>query len=292
MTVVQSGLAAPDIAASVLVAPDPEAGDPPAPGPTPLTRIAVMSDIHVSPEEGATSPYAWVDHFLGRIISSLPDLILIAGDVFDRRDTSAEALLVGQHFIDTLAEGGRPVVVIGGNHDAETAHASSLKLPESVHWFGTDLASTLILPDYGIAVHGQSVASARDDRDVRPDYPVPVQGLTNIALLHTSISGMKSKRVCHPTTLDALRGDTRYDAWILGHVHERMLLHGSPLIVFPGGPHPRHASGLLGEHTPNTTPADAGFVMLEIGAPRATGFTQGTAGTPWTLGLTRTRSVF
>lgn len=254
------------------------------------TRVAVVSDIHVSAHNAVAhdDPYGWVARFVDGVVRQRPDVVLIAGDVFDRHDPSARALGCVQEMLDVLSDDGRVVAIIGGNHDAEVGLTGSLRLTPRVHWFDADEPSTLVLHQYGLALHGQSVASARDVRNVQPGYPQPVSGLINIAMLHTSITGIKSKRVCHPTTLDALQHDTRYDAWVLGHVHERLLLHASPLIVFSGGPHPRHADKLLGD-AGNEFGSDPGFIMLEVGASRATGFTQTAEGEPWRLQISRTR---
>lgn len=46
------------------------------------------------------------------------DAVLIAGDVYQRSSPQAEAMALFDHFVSTLAEAGRKVFVISGNHDS------------------------------------------------------------------------------------------------------------------------------------------------------------------------------
>lgn len=217
--------------------------------PAPVTRIALVSDIHVRPYRAdgsaGSDEYDWIDALTEHVLGALPDAILIAGDLFDRRHDTAHAAAAAQRMLDRWSEGGRPVAIIGGNHDAEVSLPRTLALAPSVRWFPADQAETLILHNLGIAIHGQSVAEANDHRNVHPDYPAPIVGLTNIALLHTSLGGKRSKRICLPVELESLKLDPRYDVWVLGHVHERQVLNDSPLIVFPGDVDPAKFDILL-----------------------------------------------
>lgn len=210
--------------------------------PAPVSRIALVSDVHVRPYRtdglAGSDEYAWIDALTEHVLVALPDAILIAGDLFDRSHDTAHAADAAQRMLDRWSEGGRPVAIIGGNHDAEVSLPRKLVLAPSVQWFPADQAETLVLHELGIAIHGQSVAVANDHRNVHPGFPAPIAGLTNIALLHTSLGGKRSKRICLPVELDALKRDHRYDVWVLGHVHERHVLNDSPLIVFPGNVDP------------------------------------------------------
>jgi DNA repair exonuclease SbcCD nuclease subunit len=166
--------------------------------------------------------------------------------------------------VDEWCVGERPVVAIGGNHDAESDLPGRLRLPRSAHWFAAEQPSTLELPALGLAVHGVSVRERDDVRRVFEAYPEPVAGAFNIAMLHSSLDLAFSKRVCLPVGLDELRGDERYDAWALGHVHRRLVLHEKPLIAYPGGAHAQSENGS----------GARGFAMFEIGADRSARVTE------------------
>ena len=47
-----------------------------------------------------------------------PDAVLIAGDVYDRSNPSAEAMELLDFFLNGLARRGKPVLIISGNHDS------------------------------------------------------------------------------------------------------------------------------------------------------------------------------
>lgn len=226
-------------------------------------QLALMSDLHI----GAAVPnddllgadrFAWVDALSRRVLEARPVAVLIAGDLFDRRDESAQALEAAQDLLDSLTAGGRPVCIISGNHDAVSSLPAKLQLPRSVHWFGSQRPSTRLYAELGLAVHGVSVAEGDDLREVTAGYPAPIDGVMNIAMLHTSLDGTRSKRTCLPVPEHALVRDERYDAWLLGHVHERIHLSEEPLVLYPGSPHPRHMASL----------DDPGFALLDLALGR------------------------
>ena len=195
-----------------------------------MTRIAVLSDLHL----GVGSTVEQVRELGARVVAAHPELVLITGDLFDRADSGDAALAAGQALLQQLSDGGRRVLVIGGNHDAESPLPARLALPRGVHWFGAEHAETLVLNRLGLAVHGLSVAARDDDRDPVRLYPQPVAGLLNLGLLHTSLDGRWSKRACLPTTVEQLCGMPGYDAWLLGHVHGHRVLATQPLVLYPG----------------------------------------------------------
>jgi exonuclease SbcD len=167
------------------------------------------------------------------------DLLLVAGDLFDGdwKDYNSGLFLVGQ--LQKLREAGVRVLMISGNHDAESRVTRALRLPEGVTLFSADRPETVVLDDLEVAVHGQGYSSQAVVRDLAADFPDPVPGCFNIGLLHTSADGREGHQPYAPCTVASLtaRG---YDYWALGHVHRREVLARDPWIVFPGNLQGRH----------------------------------------------------
>jgi DNA repair exonuclease SbcCD nuclease subunit len=112
-----------------------------------------------------------------------------------------------------------------------------------VFCFPANRPATEVIESLGVAIHGQSFASAAVTTDLSADYPEPRTGLLNIGVLHTALSGIGVHLPYAPTTADRLT-DKGYDYWALGHVHTREIVRESPWIVFPGNTQGRHAREL------------------------------------------------
>lgn len=240
-------------------------------------RVAVVGDLHIgAPVRGIDAPqsdedarefaYFVTEQLIATVSDARPDAVLITGDLFDRSDNSVRALRLAQRLVDEWSGHDRPLAAIGGNHDAESELPARLRLPASARWFSTERPETLLLPDLGLAVHGISVRERDDLRQVLGDYPDPVAEAFNIAMLHSSLDGEWSNRVCLPVPLERLRSDRRYDAWALGHVHRRLTLsdgrsNDGLLIAYPGGVHAKR-DGADGAR---------GFMLFEIERDGAVG---------------------
>lgn len=242
-----------------------------------IVRVAVVGDLHigapvrqlemkVSEKKVRSLAYYATERLIETVAETRPDAVLITGDLFDRTDGSARALELGQRIFDEWSDHGRPIVAISGNHDVESELPARLRLPDSARWLSADHAETVSLPELGLAVHGMSVRDRDDLRQVIDDYPAPVAGAFNIAMLHSSLDGKWSMRDCLPVPLERLQSDGRYQAWALGHVHRRLKLHENPAIVYPGGVHAKRENAA----------GARGFAMIEIdfaGALTAAGHT-------------------
>ncbi len=96
-------------------------------------RIIHSSDWHLGMLHGAVSRAADHDHFfewlLAQLTEQAADTLLLAGDVFDSMQPSADALRRYYRFLVRVAGTGvKQVVVVGGNHDS----ASRLEAPAEV----------------------------------------------------------------------------------------------------------------------------------------------------------------
>jgi exonuclease SbcD len=74
------------------------------------------------------------------------DLVVVAGDLFDTAAPSAESERIVYQALVRLAAGGRPVVVVAGNHDSAARLGAVAQLSEAS---GIHVASTIRPPDDG-----------------------------------------------------------------------------------------------------------------------------------------------
>ena len=182
--------------------------------------------------------------------------LLLAGDVFDGawKDYSTGLFFCTQ--MTRLREANVPVVLVRGNHDAQSSVVKALRLPDNVHELPSRKPSSFAVPDANVVVHGQSFATRVTTDDLAARYPDRVAGALNIGLLHTSVDGREGHEPYAPTSIEVMRAKG-YDYWALGHVHAREVLSEDPWIVFPGN--------LQGRHARETGPKGASIVTVEDG---------------------------
>ena len=168
------------------------------------------------------------------------DFVLIAGDIFDGDWPDFNTGLYFASQLSRLADADIRVFLIYGNHDAVSKLTKSVPLPQNVFSFPAKAPGTEIIESLGVAIHGQSFAAEAITNDLAAGYPSPINGLLNIGILHTALSGREGHEPYAPTTVDRL-SDKGYDYWALGHVHHREIIREFPWIVFPGNTQGRHA---------------------------------------------------
>ena len=166
--------------------------------------------------------------------------LLIAGDLYDGgwRDYNTGLFFAAQ--MRRLRDAGIHVYVIRGNHDAASAVAKQLRLPDNVTELPTGKPGTVLLEEFEVAIHGQGFARREAPDDLAVGYPEPHAGYVNIGLLHTSADGREGHDTYAPCTPAGLAAK-HYEYWALGHVHQREVLSEKPWIVFPGNLQGRHA---------------------------------------------------
>ena len=173
------------------------------------------------------------------------DFVILAGDLFDERWkdmktglwTAAQFRRLGA--VDN-GNGGIPVYILRGNHDAENVVCKTLTWPENVHEFSVRRPETFKLKELNVALHGQGFAKREVPDDLTDAYPQAVEGMFNIGVLHTSLTGSAVHDTYAPTSVERLaaRG---YDYWALGHIHRREIIKdSSPVIAFSGNTQGRH----------------------------------------------------
>lgn len=100
-------------------------------------------------------PY-WVEQFIKKVDEYEPDAVVIAGDVYDRRVPSPEAMTLFDHLLTELSRRGKYLFVIPGNHDSAVrlAHVNELLVSHNIYIAG-ELQKELIhvtVPGEGEAV--------------------------------------------------------------------------------------------------------------------------------------------
>lgn len=173
-------------------------------------------------------------------ITEQVDFIIIAGDLFDGQWPDMRTGLWTAEQFRRLREHNIRVYLIRGNHDAESVVKRHISFPEEVVFeFSANKSHSLVDPRSGAVLHGQSFANRKVLEDLADKYPDATSGAFNIGILHTSLAGNPEHDTYAPTSPDVLarRG---YQYWALGHIHQRQVLQGESLIVFPGNTQGRH----------------------------------------------------
>lgn len=233
-------------------------------------RFLHVADIHLdSPLRGLEAdpeaPASRIRDASRVALSNLVDLalaeqvplVVVAGDLFDGDwpEWRTGHFMVGQ--LVRLTRAGIRVVMIRGNHDAESVLTRSMTLPEGATLLDHAAPDTVDLPEIGAAVHGQSFATREVLGNLALAYPAPRGGRVNIGLLHTAATGRDGHANYAPCSVQQLAAHG-YQYWALGHIHTREVLHERPWIVFPGN--------LQGRHVRETGAKGATLVTVRDGA--------------------------
>lgn len=182
--------------------------------------------------------------------------VLIAGDLYDGdwRDYNT-GLFLSKEMAKLRNEGIR-VLIITGNHDAESNITKSLRMPENVKIFSTRKPEIVLIKEFNIAVHGQGFHQRAITENLAANYPEGLSGYFNIGILHTSVTGRPGHETYAPCQIETLLSK-QYDYWALGHVHKSEILHEDPWIIFPGN--------IQGRHIRETGPKGCTLVTIDDG---------------------------
>ncbi|AJX14757.1 metallophosphoesterase family protein [Burkholderia ubonensis] len=194
-----------------------------------------------------------------RAIEEEVAFLVIAGDLYDGdwKDHNT-GIFFGQQ-MGRLRKAGIRAFVLWGNHDAESEMTRKLTLPDNVTVFSHRKPEVHRLPEFNVALHGQSFKDKAVVENLALGYPEPVPGCYNIGVLHTALEGYTAHASYAPCTLAELHAKG-YDYWALGHVHEFQQWSGPSTIVFPGN--------LQGRHIRETGRRGAVLVTVEGGETR------------------------
>ena len=85
-------------------------------------RTAVAAPLHRhalgNVASQASMPMAYVDHLLGVVASERVDLVVVAGDIYDRALPHVDAVRLADETLARLAASRARVVLTSGNHDS------------------------------------------------------------------------------------------------------------------------------------------------------------------------------
>ncbi len=172
-------------------------------------------------------------------ISQKVDVVLIAGDVFNRRDGVSSDIRTRSsftNFLRTLSDNSIQVFIALGNHDPlGTISDLSAPWPENVHLFSSRAPQTHTLEIDGIqvSIHGVSYQNNEESRNLAELFPPKVNDSINIGVLHTNVGGNENHSNYAPANLETLSAKG-YDYFALGHIHKRSVLNEHPFIIYSG----------------------------------------------------------
>ncbi len=87
-----------------------------------MLRILHLADLHLGRifhgESLVEDQTFLINQLISQVRKNPPDVILLAGDIYDRALPPVDAVKLFDHFLTSLADAGVAVVVIPGNHDS------------------------------------------------------------------------------------------------------------------------------------------------------------------------------
>ncbi len=206
---------------------------------SPLRGLEVYDGAPLDQLRGATR--VALQNLVSLAIEQAVEFVVIAGDLFDGKWQDMRTGLWTAARLRELDRAGIRVFLLQGNHDAASKVRQAVAWPDNVHVFSVKKPETILLDDLQVAIHGQGFAREKITADLAANYPIAVDGLFNIGVLHTSLTGSTEHDTYAPTTLSTLltRG---YDYWALGHIHARSdpPLSQEPYIAYSGNLQGRH----------------------------------------------------
>ncbi|MBZ5738950.1 exonuclease SbcCD subunit D [Nocardioides mangrovi] len=231
-------------------------------------RILHTSDWHLGRSfhrEGMLGHQAaYVDHLLEVVERERVDLVVVAGDVYDRALPQVDAVRLADETLARLAASRARVVITSGNHDSAQRLGFSSRLIDAAGVFiRTDAAGVgtpVVLPDeHGdVAVYGlpyldpdavrepwrlpaRSHEAALDEamRRVRADHATRARGTRSVVLAHAFVAGAQpseSERDISVGGVSLVPTSTfsGVDYTALGHLHGRHTLTES--VRYSGSP--------------------------------------------------------
>ena len=222
------------------------------------------ADLHLGKQMNDLSLLEDQAHILDQIVAIADaeqvDAVLIAGDVYQRSSPQAEAMALFDRFVSRLAEAGRKVFIISGNHDSalRISYFSQLVRGAGVHvseafegqlqhvtlqdeagdvvlWLMPYLRASQVrryLPEEKVASLQDAVAAVIRQADIDP-------GKRNILLCHQFIMGceMAGSEEQSVGGLDAISAAVfdAFDYVALGHIH-RAQKAGRDTVRYAGSP--------------------------------------------------------
>jgi len=222
-----------------------------------MIRILHCSDLHLdSPFIGINqldqkmanllrnSTYQAFRRIVDEAIKNKVDLLTVGGDVYDSADHGLHPLVLFNDQLRRLSDAEIPCCIVAGNHDPLKRRRLGSTLPCGCFLF-SDTPSVVNLEAkngqqlnvYGISYAINAVTANLAQKLI--EIYQKSEGI-NIALLHCNVGGVADFENYAPCSVDELKFSP-FDAWLLGHVHERKIISETdPLILYPGNIQGRH----------------------------------------------------
>jgi DNA repair protein SbcD/Mre11 len=152
-------------------------------------------------------------------IDSNVEAVLLAGDLYDRKDRSLKARFVLRDGLMRLHEAKIKTFIVHGNHDPLSGADEHLLLPPSVTVFSGSWNHVKVTSQTGIeyVVQGISYLQSEVTQNLSAHYH-RVGDVPNIGILHANVGNdawHSNYSACTPDDLSA----ADLDYWALGHVH-------------------------------------------------------------------------
>jgi exonuclease SbcD len=224
---------------------------------SPLRGLTRLGDDTVAQALRAATRRA-LENLVQLVIDERVPVLLLAGDVYDGdwNDYGTGRFFTEQ--MRLLQDADVRVIMISGNHDAESEITRSLRLPANVTVLDVARPVSVEVEGQGLVVHGQGFATRAVLANLAAAYPDRVPGLVNVGLLHASVGGdPRGHERYAPCALPDLLAKG-YEYFALGHIHRRAVLHeGEHTVAYSGN--------LQGRHPQETGPKGALVIDLEPG---------------------------
>lgn len=160
-------------------------------------KILHVADLHlgktiygVSLIDSLDQP-KWVEEFIKTVDQENPDVILIAGDVFDRSAPKDDAYQLLDHMITEIQKRGIPLFIVAGNHDSgiKLQHLNQILWENQVYIVGKlekELKKVVIKDEYGPVnfyflpyIFPNLVAHVLEDESIK-DYNTAMKAILEI----------------------------------------------------------------------------------------------------------------
>lgn len=206
------------------------------------------------------------DRFIDKCIAIRPDLVLLAGDIFDKIDPLNYALIAFRRGMRRLSDEGIQAVVIAGNHEA-SASARTLTpvlLPSDIpgiYCFDQPDVLDLQIRGLSVAIHCAPHVHTQAVLPQNPRTPADVR----ILLMHAPVRSSAAPNALNPhyapqSAPDAAQLAEHYDAVVLGDYHDFTPLVPGKTAFYPGAIE-RTSSNIWDES------AEKGFVVIDTAQP-------------------------
>lgn len=201
---------------------------------------------HTLARMAQNSTFTALERLTATCLAVQADFLILAGDVYNSRESSLRARLALRDAFLTLEKAGVRVFLAHGNHDPLTGEDNAIPWPANVTVFGGSLSShTVTRNGEAIAlVHGISHVRDKEHRNLAALFsrraPTLLEAdILQIGVLHCALLGNSGAHAAYaPCTITDLTA-SGLDYWALGHVHtpQTAPLHSGsrpPYYAYPG----------------------------------------------------------